>query len=40
MTELRLEDADGAERRQYLSGEPMVVRLRARGREAAAAPRA
>ena len=35
-----LEDADGAERRQYLSGEPMVVRLRwsAPGPVAAAAP--
>jgi ABC-type polysaccharide/polyol phosphate transport system ATPase subunit len=28
IAEVRLEDKDGAERRQYLSGEPMVVRLR------------
>jgi ABC-type polysaccharide/polyol phosphate transport system ATPase subunit len=27
ISELRLEDADGAERRQYLSGEPMIVRM-------------
>jgi ABC-2 type transport system ATP-binding protein len=28
VSELRLEDNDGAERRQYLSGEPMIVRMR------------
>ncbi len=27
VTELRLEDTDGAERRQYLSGEPLIVRM-------------
>ena len=40
VAELRLEDADGAERRQYLSGEPLIVRLKLSAREAgpAAAP--
>jgi len=31
IADVRLEDADGAERRQYLSGEPLVVRMRISG---------
>jgi hypothetical protein len=39
IAELRLEDADGAERRQYLSGEPMAVRLRIAANDGLGAPR-
>jgi ABC-2 type transport system ATP-binding protein len=39
VAELRLEDADGAERRQYLSGEPMVVRLRVETHATVPSPR-
>ena len=36
---LRLEDAEGAERRQYLSGEPMIVRMQIHAREQIASAR-
>jgi ABC-type polysaccharide/polyol phosphate transport system ATPase subunit len=36
---VRLEDADGVERRQYLSGEPLVLRLRIDARTVLAPPR-
>jgi ABC-type polysaccharide/polyol phosphate transport system ATPase subunit len=39
VVEVRLEDAEGAERRQYLSGEPMVVRLRISAQEGVPPPR-
>jgi len=39
IAEVRLEDEDGAERRQYLSGEPMVVRLKLAVESATAPPR-
>jgi ABC-2 type transport system ATP-binding protein len=39
VSELRLEDTDGAERRQYLSGEPLIVRLKLSAREAVPPPR-
>jgi ABC-type polysaccharide/polyol phosphate transport system ATPase subunit len=39
ISELRLEDADGAERRQYLSGEGMVVRMRIEAGAALSRPR-
>jgi ABC-type polysaccharide/polyol phosphate transport system ATPase subunit len=39
VTGMRLEDADGNERVQYLSGEPLVLRLRVDARVALAAPR-
>jgi ABC-type polysaccharide/polyol phosphate transport system ATPase subunit len=39
VAEVRLEDVDGAERRQYLSGEPLVLRLRVEAHAALPAPR-
>jgi ABC-2 type transport system ATP-binding protein len=39
VAEVRLEDAQGAVRKQYLSGEPMVVRLRVASQDDAPAPR-
>ena len=39
VTDVRLEDAGGEARRQYLSGEPLVVRLRLGARAAGPAPR-
>jgi hypothetical protein len=39
VAELRLEDSDGAQRRQYLSGESMVVRMRLEAKASLPPPR-
>jgi ABC-type polysaccharide/polyol phosphate transport system ATPase subunit len=39
VAELRLEDVDGAERRQYLSGEPLLLRMKLTARERVPPPR-